>query len=223
VCSSDLENGGYPHPDHIRTHEVSLWAYAAAADPAQFPDAGPAWQISKIYYDQIFNAPRIEAVHAAMMAREPANPMSEELDRVREWMRDRPYRATTQIDVGDFLHVRDEALRAHASQVSPESPFFFWPNDVHREAWPWEDFQLAVSHVAAPDAAPDVAASAGTADSAADSAAGGSQIRETDLFAGITDDKFSALTNHTNQAKHTNLTNDSNQMNDSNHMNEANR
>ena len=201
------ENGGYPHPDHIRTHEVSLWAFAAAADANQFPDAGAPWQISKIYYDQIFNSPRIEAVHAAMIAREPSHPMSEELAKVREWMRERPYLATTQIDVGNFLHVRDEALRAHASQVSPESPFFFWPNDVHRAAWPWEDFQLAVSLVEAPDAVSDVSdvsdEGAGS-DEGLDSGEGldsdegvaasssASQILETDLFAGITDDSFSA-------------------------------
>ncbi len=28
------ESGGYPHPDHIRTHEVSVYAMEAAADPA---------------------------------------------------------------------------------------------------------------------------------------------------------------------------------------------
>jgi len=28
------ENGGYPHPDHVRTHEVSVAAFDAAGDPA---------------------------------------------------------------------------------------------------------------------------------------------------------------------------------------------
>src|SRR6201992_2330194 len=34
------ENGGYPHPDHIRCHEVSMAAFDAAADPDRFPEAG---------------------------------------------------------------------------------------------------------------------------------------------------------------------------------------
>jgi mycothiol S-conjugate amidase len=51
------------------------------------------------------------------------------------------------VPVGDFLEVRDAALRAHASQVAPDDRFFFWPNDVQREAWPYEDFQLAESSV----------------------------------------------------------------------------
>ena len=34
------ESGGYPHPDHIRTHEVTVEAFSAAADPARYPGAG---------------------------------------------------------------------------------------------------------------------------------------------------------------------------------------
>ena len=32
VITTYDENGGYPHPDHIRCHEVSVGAYEAAAD-----------------------------------------------------------------------------------------------------------------------------------------------------------------------------------------------
>jgi mycothiol S-conjugate amidase len=65
-------------------------------------------------------------------------------------MKDRPVLTTTQVHVGDFLDARDNALRAHASQVSPDSSFFFWPNELQREAWPWEDFQLAKTLVESP-------------------------------------------------------------------------
>jgi mycothiol S-conjugate amidase len=51
------------------------------------------------------------------------------------------------VPIGDFLEARDAALRAHASQVAPTSSFFFWPNDLVREAWPYEDFQLIDSKV----------------------------------------------------------------------------
>ncbi|CPZ80606.1 LmbE-like protein [Mycobacteroides abscessus] len=40
VMTTYDENGGYPHPDHIRCHEVSMAAFEAAADPEQFPEAG---------------------------------------------------------------------------------------------------------------------------------------------------------------------------------------
>jgi mycothiol S-conjugate amidase len=156
------ENGGYPHPDHIRTHEVSMEAFTAAADAGRYPETGPAWQVSKLYYDRIFSTRRVEAMYETLIAHEPRSPLIAEFDEMRQWMRDRPYLATTQIPCGDFFEQRDQALRAHASQVSPDSSFFFWPNDLQRQAWPYEDYQLVSSLVESP-------------------------TPETDLFAGITD------------------------------------
>jgi mycothiol S-conjugate amidase len=161
------ETGGYPHPDHIRTHEISLYAFEAAADGSRYPDAGEAWQVSKVYYDRIFNAPRIEAMYQFLLANQPETPQLAQMEEIRGWMKDRPNLTTTQVQVGDFLETRDRALRAHASQVSPDSPFFFWPNDLQREAWPYEDFQLAISLVDAP-------------------------LPESDLFAGIVAEEVTA-------------------------------
>ena len=139
------ETGGYPHPDHIRTHVVAMFAWQAAADPARYPEQGAAWLIPKVYYDRIFNANRITKMYELMEVK--GHPNLAEMDELRGWMGDRPDVATTHIPVGDFLDVRDDALRAHASQVSPDSKFFFWPNEVQREAWPFEDFQLVHSSV----------------------------------------------------------------------------
>jgi len=141
------ENGGYPHPDHIRCHEVSLAAYRAAADPARYPGTGEAWQVAKLYYDRIFNLERMDALFLLLSVKEPESPLLEPLGEAREWMKNYPDLATTHVPVGDFLEARDAALRAHASQVSPTSSFFFWPNDLIREAWPYEDFQLVESKV----------------------------------------------------------------------------
>jgi mycothiol S-conjugate amidase len=98
-----------------------------------------------VYYDRIFNGPRIQAVLAAL--REARHPHAEKLAEMAEWMSQRPDLATTHIPVGDQLDQRDAALRAHASQVAPDDAFFFWPNDVQRQAWPFEDFQLVESSV----------------------------------------------------------------------------
>ena len=156
------EQGGYPHPDHIRTHEISIYARDAAADPDRYADAGPAWRIQKTYYDRIFNAPRVNAMYDVLMARDPDGELVKQISEMQRWF-DRPDLATTHIPVGDFLEVRDDALRSHASQVSPDSTFFLWPNDLQREVWPFEDFQL-VDSVDAP------------------------VLPESDLFAGVTPD-----------------------------------
>jgi LmbE family N-acetylglucosaminyl deacetylase len=43
------EDGGYGHPDHLQCHKVTVAAYEAASDPTRYPDAGPAWEPSKLY------------------------------------------------------------------------------------------------------------------------------------------------------------------------------
>ena len=141
------EKGGYPHPDHIRCHDVSMEAYRAAADLTRYPDAGEPWQVDKLYYDRIFNLERVDAMFLELSVTEPESPLLEPLGAAREWMKDYPKLATTHGPVGEFLEVRDAALRAHASQVSPTSSFFFWPNELIKKAWPYEDFQLVESKV----------------------------------------------------------------------------
>jgi mycothiol S-conjugate amidase len=141
------ERGGYPHPDHIRTHEISMFAMRAAADPTQYPNAGPAWTISKLYYDRIFSGARIKAVYNLIVERDPESPLIEAMSGMRSWMDDAPPLATTHVPAGEFFEVRDLALKSHASQVAPDSNFFFWPNELQRAAWPTEDFQLIESTV----------------------------------------------------------------------------
>src|SRR5690554_1419534 len=141
------ENGGYPHPDHIRTHEVSIAAFEAAADASRYPQLGEPWQVSKLYYDRIMSAKRSDALYDALIASDPESSLVAKLDEIRQWMRDRPYLATTQVPSGDFFEHRDRALRAHASQVAPDSAFFFIPNELQRAAWPFEDFELVRSLV----------------------------------------------------------------------------
>jgi mycothiol S-conjugate amidase len=141
------ENGGYPHPDHIRTHDISVLAFGAAADPERYPGTGAPWQISKLYYDRIFNAERVHAVYQAMSHLDPPHPGLAGFTELVEWMRERRHNVTTRVPCGDFFDVRDRALRCHASQVAPDDRFFFWPNELQRTAWPFEDFELVRTHV----------------------------------------------------------------------------
>ena len=40
----------YPHPDHLRVHDVTVAAVVAAADPAAYPGVGTPWEVCKVYY-----------------------------------------------------------------------------------------------------------------------------------------------------------------------------
>lgn len=144
------ENGGYPHPDHIRTHEVSMYAFEAASDATRYPEAGEPWQISKVYYDRIMNSARMRAIQHQLTLEIPDSPIIERMTEMMERWGERPDTSTTHVDVSDSFPERDAALRAHASQVSPDSAFFFWPNDLQTRAWPTEDYELVRSLVDSP-------------------------------------------------------------------------
>lgn len=138
------EGGGYPHPDHIRCHDITVAAFDAAADPARYPDAGAPWQVTKLYYMGAFNRRKVEALHAACGERDIESPFTAWLER---WDPDEKDPSTTQIDVGDFLGHRTRALIAHATQVDPAGMWFKLPDDVIRQVYPWEDYTLARSMV----------------------------------------------------------------------------
>ena len=80
VVTTYDENGGYPHPDHVMCHDVSMAAVVAAGDPEAFPHAGPAWQPLKVYYNQTFSRARIEAFHEALTALGEESPYAEWLE-----------------------------------------------------------------------------------------------------------------------------------------------
>ncbi|HEV7708395.1 MAG TPA: mycothiol conjugate amidase Mca, partial [Asanoa sp.] len=48
------------------------------------------------------------------------------------------------------FEVRDDALRAHATQVDPDGFWFRVPLEIQRKVWPTEDFELVKSLVDSP-------------------------------------------------------------------------
>jgi mycothiol S-conjugate amidase len=154
------ELGGYPHPDHIRTHEITMEAYQAAGDPERYVEVGgEPWQPLKVYYHLTFHKERLEVLNQAALDIGIESPYAEWL---KNW-KDKPEdadRLTTRVECAEYFPLRDEALLAHATQVDPTGRWFGLPMAVQQRAWPTEDFQLASSQV-------------------------DTQLPETDLFAGI--------------------------------------
>ena len=137
------EQSGYPHPDHLRVHEISVVAFDRAADPSHRQDLGAAHEISKLYYS-VWSRDRMLAVHQALLDKHGRSPFEE------HWF-DRPGqddRITTRVDVRDYMWARTGALRAHATQVNPEELFWFGlDEDELARTYPTEDWVLAASRV----------------------------------------------------------------------------
>lgn len=139
------DQAGYPHPDHLRVHDISVLAFERAGDADWYPDAGEPFTPLKLYYS-VWSKERVLAVHAAILERTGESPFEQ------AWL-DRPsqdHRITTKVDVGAYLWARDESLRAHATQVDPTAAWWFGlDNATMAEVYPWEDWILARSLVGA--------------------------------------------------------------------------
>ena len=144
VITTYDENGGYPHPDHIRTHEVSMYAWEKAADPA-FPAAGEPWAVAKLYYHHGFTKARTQAMHDACVELGIDSPYQEWLE---SWEEDDlvTNRVTARIHCADWFDIREAALTAHATQIDPAT-WFVIPQEKLIEIWPTEDYELALSRI----------------------------------------------------------------------------
>jgi mycothiol S-conjugate amidase len=137
---------GYPHPDHLRVHDISVLAFERAADPSWYPELGQPWQPLKMYYS-VWSRARMVATHEKFIELGLESPFDE------KWF-DRPHHddtITTQIEIADYGDVRRQALLAHATQIDPESPFWFGlPPEVARTVHPYDEYVLARSLVDSP-------------------------------------------------------------------------
>lgn len=147
VITTYDENGGYPHPDHIRTHQVSMAAYEAAADHVQFPEEGEPWSISKLYYGHGFLRRRMQLLQDEFAKNGEVGPFEKWL---QHWDPEHdPFanRVTTRIECAEFFEQRDRALLAHATQIDPNGDFFRAPIEWQQRLWPTEEYELARSRV----------------------------------------------------------------------------
>ena len=147
VITTYDENGGYPHPDHIRCHQVSIGAFEAAGDYRRFPDAGAPWTVSKLYYNHGFLRARMQLMHDEAVKRGEDPPFKKWLE---NWDPEHdPFesRVTTRVECARYFSQRDDALRAHATQIDPNHDFFAVPISSQQRLWPTEEFELARSRV----------------------------------------------------------------------------
>ena len=143
------ENGGYPHPDHVMTHKISVVAFDAAGDPDRYPEAGEPWQPLKLYYHMSFGRARMQQMHDALLAAGLESPYGEWL---KEWDGEDTVtpRVTTRVECAEWFPRRDEALVAHATQIDPTSRWFAVPLQLRQQISPTEDYELARSLVDSP-------------------------------------------------------------------------
>ena len=131
----------YPHPDHLRVYDVSIRARELAADE-DFPGDGlEPYEVQKVYF-HIWTRERMFELHQKFGELGFESPYS--LDWFEGVVPD--YEANAKIPIHGYFGIRSRALRAHATQIDPESMNWFGLSDEQQEdAYPSEDLFLAIA------------------------------------------------------------------------------
>jgi N-acetyl-1-D-myo-inositol-2-amino-2-deoxy-alpha-D-glucopyranoside deacetylase len=153
-------NGGYGHPDHIQAHRATLLAVEAAYLGKLYPSAGEPWRVSKLYYTAFPARAARRAVDLAAQFGAPS-PFGDTAPEDLEFVT-RDELVTTTVSAAPQMSRKLAALRAHHSQITDDFPYLAVPEELAREHFSDEYFQLAMSHVPV-------------------------SVPETDLFAGLGD------------------------------------
>jgi N-acetyl-1-D-myo-inositol-2-amino-2-deoxy-alpha-D-glucopyranoside deacetylase len=132
-------NGFYGHPDHIQAHRVTRRAVQIAADPGAGPAGGPPWRVAKLYATAMPRSVLAQAIRLGPAA--PAGFVQAGA------VADLPFgvpdeQVTTEIDGTGHLAAKIAALRAHATQIAVDVPFFALADMVGQRIDGWEYYTL---------------------------------------------------------------------------------
>ncbi len=135
--------GGYGHPDHIQAHRVATYAASLAAVRSYRPDLGEPWDVPKIYWGCMSESRMREGLRrlrdsgdtTSFEGMDPDGPLppfitpDEYID--------------AMVDGSDFVEAKMRAMKAHATQIEVDGPFFALSNNVGNQVWGTEFFRLA--------------------------------------------------------------------------------
>lgn len=131
--------GGYGHPDHIKAHRVAMRAAEIASNQG--------WQIEKIYHNTMpksviqMGIEKMREVGSDFFGAESVDDLpfakSDEL-------------VTTVINAPEYVPQKLAAMKAHATQISIDGPFFALSDNLGLEIWGDEYYTLVKGEKTAP-------------------------------------------------------------------------
>jgi N-acetyl-1-D-myo-inositol-2-amino-2-deoxy-alpha-D-glucopyranoside deacetylase len=138
--------GGYRHPDHIATHKGAVQAFYSAGDPARYPEAGPAFQPQKLYFNLFPRGVlKITVKLMSLLGKDPHKiGRNKDIDIASIAEVDFPVNALVRLTEQD-IETREKARDCHASQLGGRPPYsgllsitnkIFGPRDSYMRYYP---------------------------------------------------------------------------------------
>jgi N-acetyl-1-D-myo-inositol-2-amino-2-deoxy-alpha-D-glucopyranoside deacetylase len=133
--------GGYGHPDHVQAHRVATYATSLAAVRSYRRDLGEAWDIAKVYWGTMAKSQMAEGIRKLREAGDETSFEGWDPDNLPWGSPDEDLDAV--VDANSHAEVKMAAMRAHASQIALDGPFFALSNNVGSQVWGTEYYRLA--------------------------------------------------------------------------------
>lgn len=140
-------NGGYGHPDHIQAHRITLAAFEKAGDASYAPEAGEPWTPHKLYFTAIAKSWLQKGIDLLKDQGQGDFFGVDSADDLPMGVPDELI--TTEVDASGYLEQKLAAMRAHATQIAVDGPFFALSNNIGQNVWGIEQFTLAVGQLPA--------------------------------------------------------------------------
>lgn len=137
------EFGGYGHPDHIQAHRVAMYGAALAGARSYRPELGEPWEIAKIYWGAMSESRMREGLRRLRESGDTTSFEGMDPDGPLPPFVTPDHLLDAVVDGADFVDAKMAAMRAHATQITVDGPFFALSNNVGNEVWATEYFRLA--------------------------------------------------------------------------------
>ena len=145
VLATYNEFGGYGHPDHVQAHRVAMYGVLLAGARGYRHDLGEAWTVSRVLWNTMSRQRMLAGVRALREAGDTetfkgfdaedapmATVMAEDAD------------IDVAIDGTRWVGQKLDAMRAHATQITEDGPFFAGAKVLGDSLWAHEYYQLVL-------------------------------------------------------------------------------
>jgi N-acetyl-1-D-myo-inositol-2-amino-2-deoxy-alpha-D-glucopyranoside deacetylase len=135
--------GGYGHPDHIQAHRVAMYAASLAAVPSYRLDLGEPWDIAKIYWGAMSESRMRASLRALRDSGDTTTFEGMDPDGPLPHFVTPDELLAAVVDAPERVEQKMAALRAHATQITVDGPFFALSNNVGQSVWGTEYYRIA--------------------------------------------------------------------------------
>jgi N-acetyl-1-D-myo-inositol-2-amino-2-deoxy-alpha-D-glucopyranoside deacetylase len=135
--------GNYGHPDHIQAHRVAMYAAQLAAVPSYRLELGEPWDVAKIYWVGMSESRMRAGLRRLREAGDLTTFEGMDPDGDMPPFFTPDHLLSAVVDGSDFVDAKLRAMKAHATQIEVDGPFFALSNNIGNEVWSSEYYRIA--------------------------------------------------------------------------------